>query len=120
MLRLVAGAVLVAVVVVVTTAIVILLRDARPRNPSGPLLPPEREPAEPHAPGEDREDDRDVGSELGPGNHPDCVPRAAGQSNDRSKLTRRKGTRNSNHIRSGPLRVPVIFDPGSGEIPGRK
>src|SRR6185295_828552 len=93
MLRLVAGAILV-VVVVVTTAIAFLHPTyvaARSRAQcSLGSMPPEHEPAETHAAGEDRQGHRGIGTELTPGDHADCVLWAGLQSNDRSKLTRRE------------------------------
>src|SRR5436190_18567167 len=96
MLRLVAGAILVVVAVVVTTAIVFLpsayVAGAEP-NARWRSMPPEHEPADTHAPGEDRDGHRGVGSELAPGDHFDCVLRPSRlKSNDRSKLTRQKAT----------------------------
>src|SRR4051794_201785 len=95
MLRLVAGATLV-VVVVVTTAIAFLRPTyvaARSRAQcSSRSMPPEHEPADAHAAGEDRHGYRGVGSELVPGDHVDCVLRPRHMSNDRSKLTRQEAT----------------------------
>src|ERR1041384_7496705 len=78
MLRLVAGAILVVVAVVVTTAIVVLpsacVAGAEP-NARWRSMPPEHEPADTDAPGEDRDSHRGVGSELAPGDHVGCVLR---------------------------------------------
>src|SRR5512132_2974610 len=87
MLRLVAGATLV-VVVVVTTAIAFLrptcvAARSRAQCSSG-SMPPEQVPADAHATGEDRHGHRGVDAELAPGDHVDCVLRAALESNDRS------------------------------------